>query len=187
MEDEEIIELFFCRDERAISELDIKYGALCRSLSMNVLNDREDAEECVNDAYLGAWNSIPPRRPNPLAAYICGIVRNISLKCRRGKNAAKRGGGYDAALSELSPYLPAPDTAQENVERKELTGLIESFLDTLGKENRVIFLRRYWFGDSYESIAESTGLSVKNVSVRLTRTREKLKQYLGERGYYHDG
>ena len=182
MEDERIIELFFGRSEQGIRELDHKYGTVCRRLSYNIVNDRQDAEECVNDAYLGAWNAIPPAHPRPLLTYICKIVRNISLKLYYRKGAAKRGSAYEVAMQELEPCLAGADTVEAEIETKELARLIERFLDTLSEENGVIFIRRYWFCDTYAEIAERVKLSEKNVSVRLTRLRRQLKDYLVERG-----
>ena len=180
-DDEKIIELFFERSEQAIRELDIKYGKLCRNLSYNIVNSRRDAEECVNDAYLGAWNAIPPARPDPLLSYIVKIVRNISLKIYWRKEAAKRSGHYTVALEEIEGCIADQKTVEDEIEARELARIIESFLDTLTVENRVIFMRRYWFSDSCKDIAEFVGLSEKNISVRLTRIREKMKQYLIER------
>ena len=184
MEDEKIIKLFFERSEQGIRELDIKYGKICHKLSYNIVNSRQDAEECVNDAYLGAWNAIPPVHPNPLLSYIVKIVRNISLKIYWKKQAAKRSGQYTMALEEIEGCIADPKTVEEEIEAKELARIIEAFLDTLTLENRVIFMRRYWFADSYKDIAEFVGLSEKNISVRLTRIREKMKQYLLERGVF---
>ena len=181
MEDEKIIELFFERSEQGIRELDIKYGKICHKLSYNIVNSRQDAEECVNDAYLGAWNAIPPVHPNPLLSYIVKIVRNISLKIYWKKQAAKRSGHYTMALEEIEGCIADPKTVEEEIEAKELARIIEAFLDTLTLENRVIFMRRYWFADSYKDIAEFVGLSEKTISVRLTRIREKIKQSLKER------
>lgn len=181
IEDEKIIKLFFERSEQAIQELDIKYGKAFHSLSYNIVNDKQDAEECVNDSYLGAWNTIPPTNPNPLQAYICKIVRNISLKLYYRKQAAKRNSTYEVAMQELEPYLSAPNTIEAEIETRELVGIIESFLDTLSEENCVIFMRRYWFSDTYIEIAKRVGLSQKNVSVRLTRIRKQLRKYLIER------
>ena len=181
IEDEKIIELFFERSEQAIRELDNKYGKVCYALSYRIVNNRQDAEECVNDAYMGAWNAIPPTRPKPLQAYICKIVRNISLKLYYRKEAAKRNSTYEIAMQELEPYLSAPETTEAEIEAKELAGIIESFLDTLTVENRVIFMRRYAYLDTYSDIAARVGLSEKNVSVRLTRIRQHLKEYLIER------
>ena len=181
IDDEKIIELFFERSEQGIRELDMKYGKICHNLSYNIVNSRQDAEECVNDAYLGAWNAIPPVRPNPLLSYIVKIVRNISLKIYWRKEAAKRSIHYTIGLEEIETYVADTHTVEAEIEAKELARIIESFLDTLTTENRVIFMRRYWFSDSYKDIAEVVGLSEKNVSVRLTRIREKMKQYLIER------
>ena len=181
VDDEIIINLFFQRSEQAIRELDTKYGKACHTLSYNIVNDKQDAEECVNDAYLGAWNTIPPTKPNSLQAYICKIVRNISLKLYYRKGAAKRNCAYEIAMQELEPYLAAPDTVEAEIETKELAKIIESFLDTLTVENRVIFMRRYAYLDAYSDIATRVGLSEKNVSVRLTRMRQKMKDYLIER------
>ena len=183
MEDSKIIEQFFARSEDAIKELDQKYGRLCQNLAYNILNNHSDSEECVNDAYLGVWNSIPPNRPESLAAYLCGIVRNLSLKRYRYNNAEKRNSKMDVALEELEGCLHVADDVEKQVEAKELTQAIEGFLEQLKKIDRVIFLRRYYFSDSYADIAEQTGITEKNVSVRLNRTRNKLRQYLKDRSY----
>ena len=181
MRDEIIIDLFFERNEQAIKELDGKYGTIFRSVSTNILRNRQDAEECVNDAYLGIWNAIPPARPETLVAYACKIVRNISLKRYEKNTAIKRNTIYDVALEELEACLASPNTVEDEIVREELTRIIESFLDTVPVENRVIFLRRYWFFDTYADIAKKVGLTEKNISARLTRTRQKLRQYLLER------
>mgnify|MGYP000280878860 CR=1 FL=1 len=181
MDDIKIIDLFFARSELAIEALDGKYGAICHNLSRSILKDQQDAEECVNDAYLGAWNAIPPVRPNPLLSYIVKIVRNISLKIYWRKEAAKRSGHYTIALEEIEGYIADQKTVEDEIEARELARIIEAFLDTLTVKERVIFMRRYWFSDSYKDIAEFMGLSEKNISVRLTRIREKMKQYLIER------
>lgn len=183
MDDSTIIELFFDRSEQAIRALDNKYGKICYSLSYNILHSRQDAEECVNDAYLGVWNAIPPARPNPLLAFLCRIVRNLSLMRYHADMAAKRGGGsYSVALEEMEGCLASSHTVEGDIEEHELVQLIEDFLETLSPKNRILFLRRYWFSDSYEEIAVRTGLSKKNVSVRLTRIRKQLRYYLEERG-----
>ncbi|MBE6037488.1 MAG: sigma-70 family RNA polymerase sigma factor [Clostridiales bacterium] len=185
MNDERIIDLFFQRSEEAIRALDQTYGKLCRQIAGNILQDHHDAEECVNDAYFGLWNAIPPARPDPLRAYLCRVVRNISLDRYHKNSAAKRNGKFDAALSELEQVLSAPNTVESELEGKELTRLLEQFLDTQTEENRVIFLRRYWFYDSYEEIARQTGLAEKTVSVRLVRIRKKLRKWLSERGFFY--
>ena len=182
MEDEKIIDLFFERSEQALTELDIKYGKFCRRLSHNILNDNRDTEECLNDAYLALWNAIPPERPAPLLTYLCKTVRNLSLKLYHRKTAAKRNSAYDSVMEELEDCLSSPDTVEAEADANELTRLIEAYLDTLSQENRVIFIRRCWFSDSYADIARQTGLTEKNVSVRLARLRKQLKQYLTEKG-----
>ena len=187
MEDAGIIELFFERSEQGIRELDIKYGKACRKLSYNIVNDRQDAEECVNDAYLGAWNAIPPVKPDPLLTYICKIVRNISLNLYHRKEAAKRSSHYTIAMEEIEACIASTNAVEAEIEAVELAHIIERFLDTLTVENRVLFMRRYWFSDSCRDIAGFMGLTEKNVSVRLTRIREKLRQYLIEREVFKIG
>ncbi len=180
-DDEKIIELFFKRSEHAIRELDTKYSKIFHNLSYNIVNNRHDAEECVNDAYFGAWNTIPPARPAPLLSYIAKIVRNVSLKSYWKKEAAKRSGHYRIALEEIEGCIADRKTVEDEIEARELARIIGEFLDTLTVENRVIFTRRYWFAGSCKDIAEFMGLSEKTISVRLTRIREKMKQYFFER------
>lgn len=182
MDDSTILDLFFARDQRAIEALDSKYGSNCRRLSRNILRDPRDAEECVNDAYLGAWNAIPPARPNPLATFVYKIVRNLSLKRHRDNTAQKRDSRYDAALSELGEQFPTAETPESLLAARELARLLEQFLDGLSRENRVLFLRRYWFADPYADIAAHMGLSEKAVSSRLTRLRKQLRRFLTEKG-----
>ena len=181
MDDERIIDLFFNRSELAISALDAKYGKLCQKISKNILNNEQDAEECVNDAYLGVWNAIPPERPNPLLTYVCKIVRNYSITRYRANTAMKRNSIYDTALEELEETLSSPTTVEDEIDAKNLARIIESFLDTLSKENRIIFMRRYWFSDNYADIAKRVGMTEKNVSVRLTRIRKKMREFLAEK------
>ena len=178
MLDEQIIELFFNRSGNAIDELDKKYGKVLHKVSYNILNDRLDVEECLNDSYLGVWNTIPPERPNPLLTYVCKIVRNISLKRYHSKTALKRNSTYDIAMSEVENYILAPNSVESEIEAKELAALIENFLDTLSVENRVIFMRRYWFSDTYKEIADRVGMTEKMVSMRLTRIRRKMREFL---------
>lgn len=181
MDDAMIIELFFERSELGIKELDNKYGRLCRSLSFNILNDINDAEECVNDGYLGVWNAIPPTKPNPLQAYVCKIVRNISLNLYNKKNTQKRKSNFDIAMDELEFELASPHTVETEIEAKELTKIIQEFLDFQSAENRVIFILRYALCFSYEDISDRVGISAKNVSVKLTRIRQQLKKYLADK------
>lgn len=183
MDDKMIIDLFFNRSENAINETDLKYGKNCLKLSFNILNNIKDAEECVNDSYLGLWNAIPPATPNPFSTYLYKIVRNISLNCYRRNSAWKRNGEYDLSVEELTPYLSSDVSVESIIESAELKKYIEHFLTKLSLENRVIFIRRYWFFDSYQDIAERMGMSQKNVSVRLARIRKELKKFLEESGF----
>ena len=178
IQDNAIIEMFFERSEDAIRELDTKYGKACFKLSYNIVNNKQDAEECVNDSYLGVWNAVPPARPNPLLSFVLKIVRNLSMKVYWKNNAEKRNSYYTITLQEIEPFIAAPNTTEAEVEVQELARIIEDFLEKQSLENRIIFMRRYWFSDTYKDIAEQVGLSEKNVSVRLARIRQKLKDYL---------
>ena len=180
-DDERIIELFFRRSESAIQELDNKYGKACRRLSYGIVSSEQDAEECVNDAYLGVWNAIPPAHPDPLLSFLLRIVRNISLNRYWKTEARKRSSRYTVSLAEIEDCIADSKTVEAELEARELAHILEGFLDTLSQENRVVFLRRYWFAESCREIAGLTGLSEKNVSVRLARIREKLRKYLMER------
>ena len=181
IDDEKIIEMFFERSEQGMRELDIKYGKVCHKLSYHIVGSRQDAEECVNYAYLCAWYAIPPIHPNPLLSYIVKIVRNISLKIYWRKEAAKRSGHYTIALEEIGGCIADQKTVEDEIEARELARIIEEFLDTLTVKERVIFMRRYAYADTYADIAKRVGISEKNVSVRLTLIRQKMKQYLIER------
>ena len=182
MDDIKIIDLFFARSELAIEALDGKYGAICHNLSRSILKDQQDAEECVNDAYLGVWNAIPPHRPNPLSVFVCKIVRNISIMRYRANTALKRNSNYDSTMEELEDCLASSALVEDSLEEKELISIIEDFLRGLSQENRVIFLRRYWYGESLEAIAAGLGCSGGKVKSSLFRTRGKLKAYLEEEG-----
>jgi RNA polymerase sigma-70 factor (ECF subfamily) len=183
LDDNEIIDLFYARSEQAIIALSEKYGAVCRKVAKNILNNAQDAEECVNDAYLGAWNTIPPQQPNPLLTYLCRIVRNLSVMRYHANTAVKRNSIYDTALDELESCLASPITVEMELSAKELSNLIDQFLDTLDQKNRVMFVRRYWYSDSVSDIAARLGMRPNHVSVRLSRTREKLRGYLRKEGY----
>lgn len=178
MEDREIIKLFQMRSEQAIDELARKYGAACTQVAHNILNDRQDAEECVNDAYLGAWNTIPPEEPNPLAAYVYRIVRNLALKRYHANTAAKRNSVYDVALEELEGCLPCRDTVEGAYQAQELAQAIDRFLQQTDQDSRALFVRRYWYADSIGELARRFRTSPHNVSVRLHRIRGRLKKFL---------
>lgn len=150
MEDAQIIELFFARSEDAISELDKKYGKLCHKLADNILASAQDAEECVNDAYLSTWHAIPPQRPESLPAFVGTLVRRCSITRYRANTAMKRNSHYDMCMEELETFLASPQQAmEEHYAARELAAAIERFLDTQSKENRVLFMRRYWYADSF--------------------------------------
>ena len=183
MEDSKIIEELFARSESVLSEIDQKYGRLCHKLANQILNNLSDAQECVNDAYLGVWNSIPPNRPQSFVGYLCRIVRNVSLKRYRYNTAEKRNSQMDVAIEELEGCLSSSDNVEKQIEMAELSQAIDRFLGQLKQSDRVIFLRRYYFSDSYEEIAELAGISEKNVSVRLSRIRNKLRESLKAQGY----
>lgn len=184
MEDGGIIDLFFERSERAVHELSEKYGRLCKTVAHRILGDERDEEECVNDAYLGVWNSIPPQRPDRLPAYLCRIVRNLSVKKYRSNTAIKRNGAYDLALDELEGCLPGPNTAEQTLEERALSQTIDAFLASLDGKSRVMFVRRYWFSDSIPDIADMFGITGHNASVRLSRIRAKMKRYLEKEGVF---
>lgn len=181
MNDIKIIELFFERSESAISELSAKYGNLIFKISENVLNNRQDAEECVNDTYLSVWNSIPPEKPASLMSFVCRIARNISVD-RYRYNSSKKRGVYDLCYDELRECIPSSETVESLFEEKELGELIDIFLDTLDKKNRLLFVRRYWYMDSFRDLASETNLSQGAVRTRLSRIRDKLKEFLESRG-----
>lgn len=182
MEDNEIINLFQARSEQAIEELSKKYGAICTKIALNILKNRLDAEECVNDAYLGVWDTVPPQNPSPLLAYVSRIVRNLSIRKYHSNTSAKRNSFYDAALDELENCIASGQTIENELSAKELSGLIDTFLGTLDKTSRIIFVRRYWYSDPVSDIAAKMRMSSNNVSVRLSRTRAKLRKFLKKEG-----
>ncbi len=177
-DDNAILDLFFARDERAISETDRRYGKACMQVSMGVLNSHPDAEECVNDTYLRAWNTIPPTRPQSLCAYVCRIARNLSISRLREMTAAKRSRDLTVSLSELAACIPAPDEGD-----RELPRLISAFLRESDDLDRRLFVGRYWYGRSVKDLATAHGIRAGLVYKRLERTRDDLRVYLTERGY----
>ena len=179
MEDEKIIELFFARSEAALAELAAKYGAFFRRIIRNILCSEQDVEECVNDTYLKAWNSIPPKRPEKLPAYLGRIARNLSLNRYAQNNAVKRGSGeVPAALSELEECVPAADTIQRECDRAELSAALNRFLRGLPEDKRTVFLRRYWYLVPVKEIAEQLGMTESKVKSMLFRTRDQLRRFL---------
>lgn len=183
MEDKDIIRLYLERSEEAINQTALKYSALLSRIAFGILRSREDAEECVSDTYMRAWNSIPPSQPKRLSAFLGKITRNLSLNRYSQLTAQKRGGGSkELALEELEECIPAAGDVQREVEDTELAELINSFLDRLSRENRIIFMRRYWYFCTISEIAEDMHASESKVKMSLSRTRKKLKQYLEKKG-----
>lgn len=184
MEDKEIIQLFFDRDENAIKETSIKYGGYCSSIARNILKNWEDAEECVNDLYLKVWNIIPPTRPAIFKAFLGRITRNISFNLYKKTHTDKRGNGQlEVILEELAECVSDGRAPYMELQRKELVKEINSFLDQLPKEKRILFVRRYWYSDSVADIAKRCCMSENGVSVNLNRLRKRLRNYLYERGF----
>lgn len=179
MEDNRIIELYFARDEQAIRHTAEKYGAYCMAVSMNVLNSEPDAEECVSDTYIKTWNTIPPTRPESLKLFLGKIVRNLSINRWRSWHSEKRNRDLEVSMTELEDCLPDPGDG----DRGELVSLINEFLENQTKTDRVIFVQRYWYSLSAARIGQEMGISENAVWVRLHRTRERLRQFLEERGY----
>lgn len=184
LEDSKIIDLFYVRAEQAVAELLEKYGTSCGRIAKNILKNDLDAEECVNDACLAAWNTIPPQRPDPLRTYLFRIVRNIAIARYHANTAEKRNSHYDAALEELERCLAAPGSVEDAVSAGELSRAINSFLASLDKESRVLFVLRYWYSYSVAELAERFQTSGNNVSVRLFRIRNRLKKHLKKEGIW---
>ena len=197
MEDERIVLLYWDRDEAAISESSMKYGAYCTSIAQNILKNPADAEECVNDTYLNAWNAMPPHRPSILSTFLGKITRNLSFNRYKHNTADKRGGGEMPAppaanrgsgelpvvLEELSDLVSGKDDVEQAFDQKELTKAIDTFLDRLSPKKRSIFISRYWYTDSISEIAVRHNMNDGAVSMTLNRIRLKLHNYLLERGF----
>lgn len=179
LNDDEIIELFFARNEEAISQTHGKYGPRLMSLAGNILKNQEDAQECVNDTYFKAWDTIPPARPIHFYAYLARICRNLSFGRLDWNNAAKRNGEVVALTQEMEECIPG---TWQDTDSRELVHTISTFLRAQKAENRLIFVRRYWYADTTAQIAQRYGISESAVLMRLHRTREKLAAYLKKEG-----
>ncbi len=182
MDDSKIIELFFERSEQAIIELSKKYGPTFKKVAFNILKDENDADECLSDAYFGVWNSIPPQRPEHLSGYVCRIVRNTAIKKYHSNTALKRSSTYDVALDEIEECLSSPTSVEDEIDARELARIIDGFLETLDKQSRIMFVRRYYHSDTIDELARLFGTSGHSVSVRLFRIRKKLKKHLIMKG-----
>lgn len=177
MEDAEIIELFWARNEDAIKETDAVYGRKLNTLAKNILLSREDAEESVSDTYMETWKTIPPHRPNYFFAFLASICRHLSLNRLDWNMAAKRKAEVVSLTEEME--LCIPDTSHEQTMRgKELGRILDGFLESLPKDSRLIFLRRYWYVDTIAEIAQRYGMTESKVKMQLSRTKEKLRTYL---------
>jgi RNA polymerase sigma-70 factor (ECF subfamily) len=183
MEDHKLIALFFERSEQAITALTLRFGNRLYATAYNILNSREDAEEAVSDTYLALWNAIPPEKPDPLEGYVYRTGRNIALKKLRFLRAQKRSSQYDISLDELSSVLSSGNL-EDAIDARELGLVIDRFLTTLPKQSRILFLRRYWFGDSVKQLSKDFSLTENTVSVRLSRIRTQLKTYLIKEGFF---
>ena len=183
MDDRKLLELLWSRAEGAIEALAAKFGRRLHTTAMNILNDPRDAEEAVNDTYLAVWDAIPPARPEPLCAYVYKVGRNTALKLLRSRTAQKRNSGYDLSLEELAQTLPA-GTLEEQLDSQSLGQAIDRFLDTLPANDRVLFVRRYWFGDSVSALAAQRYTTPGAMSVHLHRIRQRLKDYLNKEGFW---
>ena len=178
--DEEIVNLYFDRSEEAIAACQVKYGKSCHTVAYNILHSDEDAEECVNDTWLRAWNSIPPERPTSLGAWLSTVTRRLALTRYEKKTAAKRNGGMEASLEELSECVTAGSlTIADEV---ALSEAINGFLASLPTRTRMIFMRKYWYMDSIADIAKALGMGESAVKVTLHRTREKFRKHLAKEG-----
>ena len=179
MEDNIIINLYWERSESAINETAQKYGGYCTKIAMNILHNQEDAEECVNDTYLKTWNSIPIQRPAILISFLGRITRNLSLDKYKKCHTKKRGGyEIEILLSELEDCVSSGSNVETEYEAGSIAQVINNFLYSIEYENRIVFVRRYWYADSIEAIASRLGVSESKIKSMLFRTRKKLKNYL---------
>lgn len=181
MDDKEIIELYWRRDEQAVAETDRKYGAYCRSVAMNILGVREDAEECTSDTYVRAWESIPPERPGQLRLWLAKVTRNLAIDRWRSRCSKKRG-CMTVLLSELDECIPDEHGPEQLADAKELGRLINAWLAELDESERTLFMRRYWAAQSVAEIAKSSGVSPNALAQQLMRMRRDLKKYLEREG-----
>ena len=185
MEDLQIIDLYNQRDENAISETAKKYGAFCESIAFNILTIAADVEECVNDTYLQAWNSIPPQQPARLGAWLGKVVRNIAINLWNKNHRKKRYAGMEQLLSELEDCIPSPITVEQEIEEKELTEFLNTWLASLSKADRILFMRRYWNGEAVKDLAKEYRIMPRDMAKRMYRLRQSLKSAL-EKGCYTD-
>jgi len=183
MDDKQIIELFFKRDEAALSETQDKYGKYCLKIAGNILEDIEDSKECVNDTWVTAWNKIPPLVPVSLKAFLGKIVRDISLSKYRENHAGKRYNAMTVMLDELEDCIPSGINIEDQAEKRELIGMVNDYLEGIKTEDRVLFVRRYYFGESVKALSEEYGCSENRMTQKLLKVRSKLKVFVEKGGY----
>ena len=183
MEDAAIIELYWARNEDALTQTDLKYGPMCRSLAFNILSDREDSEECVNDTWHRAWTTMPPQHPDSLRAYLGRIVRNLSISRLRQRTALKRGNGAKIIFSELEDCLPARTSVEQALDAEELAAVISRWLRTLEEDDRVLFVHRYWYGEPVHVLADRWGIEPNRMAKRMLKLRRSLKHRLEKEGF----
>ena len=183
IENKRILLMLNNRDEQALQAITAAYGALCRAVALDILGNAQDAEECVNDALLAVWNAVPPAQPENFRAYLLKLLRNIALDRYKTKHRGKRGNGhYTEALDELAEVLPAAQNTEDAVEKRMMLEAVTRFLETLPKEQRDLFVRRYWRFSSFDDLAQDYGMTVNHVRVTLTRLRRRLQKYLKKEG-----
>jgi RNA polymerase sigma-70 factor (ECF subfamily) len=182
MEDQQIIELYWRRDEDAIPQTQRKYGAFCGAVALDVLGDRQDAEECVNDTWLRAWNAMPPQRPRLLRPFLGRITRNLAINLWQKNHAQKRCAGMELLLDELAECVPSPQTVERRLEAEELGRTISGWLRTLSAGDRRLFLRRYWNGESLQELAKETDETPERLAQRTYRLRQALRAELERNG-----
>lgn len=183
MDDASIIDLYFKRNEQAIKETDLKYGKLCFKLASNMLNNIQDAEECVNDTYMTTWNTIPPTRPFRFSAFLCKITKNLALKKIEHETASKRNRKMSLSIDELGDLVSGMPSPEDEILVKEVTSEVNKFLSKQKERDQMIFVKRYWYYESVSAIAKDFQITEKNASAILLRLRQKLKAHLMKEGF----
>ena len=182
MDDKQIIELYFERNEQAIRETQNKYGVFCHRIAMNILSIQEDAEECVNDTYYSVWKQIPPTVPEVFKVYLGRITRNLSISRFRAMRAKKRYSSMEIMLSELNDCVPSSSNVEQTIEVMQLSDYISEWLDSLPEEDSALFVRRYWFGDEVQELAKKYGVTAAQMAQKMLRLRKSLKAALEQKG-----
>lgn len=182
MKDSQIVKLFFDRDEHALDLVEAQYGNVIHSISLNTLGNEQDAEECINDTYMALWHSIPPASPDSLYAFVCKVARNVSFNRLRYNSASRRRSENTVCLDDVADFLPDGKLIDDELEEDELSRLLNSWLESLDTERRYIFMRKYWYMDSAETIGRALGISASAVYLRIGRMKKQLYRYLKERG-----